>query len=759
MKGLRLDNDEKLRNSYKNIFFNYNLNGLPYEHDINQDIKPTVSFNTVPLILGTSSCESDFDGVQVGHVPIPIHTALPSLSLGEDFQTLKKKFDNLNSLTFESYNNIDKIFHLTPNGKLVRKDYPSRPTIVNDSMIINQYYLDWLQSWKSHRLELENRLNSRKSSIFKYPGIVIPSSNPKPIIMNDDYIPLTKNQRKKMAIINSKIPSVNSPRTIICHLNGRKHTWVPLDWLLDSGLHDLDHLVVLTNIPRMLHRIDPSTKKKIHNSNDDINSSNCNINNASGNLWGDSLIYEKPCILETCYNILTYIYFLLSNRKYTIRIKITIDIVIGKTKKILIDSINLYTPDIIIVPTLKWERNSRLIDIKSNYLKDNLCVNFPIPTIIVPVKRLFQFELNLQQRLNMNTSPFQTTKHESIAGTTGVSLSPQSSVITSDESLRSVNSFTADHCYSEMTIISNNMSSSSYKDDNNNNNNNNNGDDDNDGYDYDYDDWKVVNQEQFLSNIQGLFITSQLYLVAKRYRQNMHEEISQLETNKNNMTRSDYLIRKLDSVLNNSIGGSLMINNLNDYKVSDDVDLKGFARLKRVITGGEPVCCMSSRPMTDVSAYKSNKLNNRTKDFNNNNAIVNKRGSSQIIFASDVKVQDGKKALGNFKIGRSSSISGKPIISVTSQKKVSINQNNNMLRKVCSNDSGKSSRSIKSDDGLYSKKTSIFNSKKKSSSTPSSRRNSDTSGKSQSTLAYLSSSSSPSSGRKRNLIFKIFGFK
>ena len=749
MKGLRLDNDEKLRNSYKHIVFNYNLSAPSYNHDI----KPTVSFNTVPLILGTSSYDSDFKGVNVGLVAMS--------SLGNDIQTLKKNFDDLTSLTFQSYNNIDKMFHLTADGKLVRKDYPSRPTIINDSMIINHYYLDWLQSWKSYRLEIENRLTSQKPSIFKYPDILIPSFNPKPIMMKDDYVPLTKSQRKKMSIINSKIPSVTSPRTIVCHLNGRKHTWVPLDWLLASGLRDLDHLVVLTNIPRMLHKIDPAVKKF------DIDTTrNCNTSDTDKNRWGDSLIYQKSCILETCRNILTYIYFLLSNRKCTTRIKITVDVSIGKTKKILIDAINLYTPDIIIVPTLKWERNSKLIDIKSNCLKDTLCVHFPIPTIVVPVKRLFQFELNLQQRFN--NASFQTdNNHDIIAGTTGVSLSPQSSsIITSDESLRSVDSFTADYCYSEMTTISNNLSSCSYKNNTNNDNKNKNSSSSRrNDYDDDDDvvvvDWETVNQEQFLLDIQGLPITAQLYLVAKRYRKNMHKEISQLETDKNKMTRPDYLIQKLDSVLNNSIGGSLMINNLKDYEVSDDVDLKGFARLKRVITGGEPVCCLSPRPMTDVLAYKSNGSSNRKEVSNKNGTSVNKRGSSQIIFASDVKIQDGKKALGNLKTGRSSSNSGNPIISTTLPRKPSVNQNNNILRKVCSNDSSKSALSTKSDNSLYPKKISIFNSKKKSISTPSSRRNSNSSGKSQITLASLSSSSSSpaSSGRKRNLISKIFGLK
>ncbi|KAK5963672.1 uncharacterized protein PWA37_003997 [Arxiozyma heterogenica] len=764
MKVLKLDNDEKLRNSYKNIVFNYNQNGPPYKCDIHQDITPTVSFNTVPLILGTSSYEADFDGVQINPLSIPTPVSAPLLSLKKDFKPLKKTFGNLNPLIFQSYNNIDKLFYLTPDGKLVRKDYPSRPTITNDSMVINQYYLDWLQSWRSRRLRIEDRLSYKKSCIFKYPDIVIPSFTPKPIIMKDDYIPLTKSQRKKMTILNSRIPSINSPRTIICHLNGRKHTWVPLDWLLDSGLHELDHLVVLTNIPRMLHKIDSSIKnfKTFYTTNynnnsnsrniNSINDNNNNNNNASRNFWGDSLVYEKTRILETCYNILTYIYFLLSNRKDTIRIKITIDIVLGKTKKILIDSINLYTPDIIIVPTLKWERNSKLIDIKSNYLKDNLCVNFPIPTIIVPVKRLFQFELNLQQRLNINNLPFQTIKEESSMHTTDLSLSPQSSIVTSNESMSSVDSFAANHCYSEVTNLSNSISPLFDKNDANNNNNN---------YDYECDnnDWKKADQKQFLSNIQELPITSQLYLVAKRYRKNMHKEIAKLDTNKNCLTRSDYLIRKLDSVVNNSIGGSLMINNLKDYEISDDVDLKGFARLKRVITGGEPICYLSPRPMTDVSAYKSNKLNNRKKVSNNNESCVNKRGASQIIFASDVKVRDGKKALGNLKTEGSSSISGKPIISVTPPERVFINENNNTLRKVYSNDSGKSSRSIKSDNGLYMKKTSLFNSKKKSISTPSSRRNSDSSGKSQSTLTSLSSSSYPSSSWKRNLISKIFGFK
>lgn len=241
----------------------------------------------------------------------------------------------------------------------------------------------------------------------------------------------------------------------------------------------------------------------------------------------------------------------------------------------------------------------------------------------------------------------------------------------------------------------------------------------------------------------------------------MQEEILQVEDNKNNLTRSEYLIQRLDCVLNNSLRGSLMINNFKDYEVSDSVDLKGFARLKRVLTGGEPVSYLSPRPMTDVTNYKSKNNNENNKgQVVNDDTRVKRKSTSQIMFASDVKIQDGKKALGNLKTSRSFSNSGKPITGATLKEEGSINQDNSILRKVYSNESSKSTRSIKSDNILlYPKKTSIFKSKKKSKSTPSSRRNSDSSGKSQITTSLNSSSSSSTFGGKRKLISKLFGFK
>lgn len=681
-------NDERFRNTYKKIKFKPDVitewGGTSPTARAEQS--KSVSFDTVPSMLGISSYEEHFEGLK-----------LPS---SIDFNTKKKKIDNLNNLTFNSYNNVDKLYHITPEGKIVRKDYPSRPTIINDAMIINKFYLNWWQHWQDHKLQLEQRLNN-KNDWFKYPEIIMPITKMKPIIMDEDYVPLTKHQRKRKTILNTKIPSVNLPRTILCHINGRKHTWVSLDWWLDIALHDLDHLIILTNIPRV-----KLCSKNVKTQNQ-----------AEDKYWGDSLIYEKSRILEICQNILTYIHLFLS--KQTKSVKITIDIVIGKTKKVFIDAINIYTPDLIIVPTLKWERNDKLIENKySSSLKDNLCIYFPIPVCIVPVKRLYQFELNLQEKINNNEQTDSSQSYNNDPLDHDV-IDFESSNSSSNSTSTSINSFTADY-NSEMTTLSDNLSSP-YKEK------------ENDCKDQNL---NSLNNEQFLSSIQDLPIVSQLYLVAKRFRRKMQDELGELENAKSYLTKSQFLIGNLDCVLNTSIEGSLMINNIKGNQLSDDVNLKGFARLKRVITGGEPTYSPSYKPMTDVSGYKS-PLSHR-KDISSP-----KKGSSQIIFASDVKVKDGKRALGNWKSNKlsSSNTTSPPIMERVSSS--------DEIRSIHSNESEKSGMSITS-DFLFPKRLPVFNSStKKSASTPSSRRNSDSNTKSKTS----------SSGGKRKMISKLFGFK
>lgn len=703
-------NDERLRNTYKKIKFKPSVIAEWREPSpttnaatTKEAAKPykSVSFDTVPSMLGTSSYEEHFEGLK-----------LPS---SVEFNTKKKQIDNLNNLTFNSYNNIDKLFHITPEGKIVRKDYPSRPTITNDAMIINKFYLNWLQRWQNHKLHIENRLND-KTHWFKYPDIIMPDTKMKPIIMEEDYVPLTKHQRKRKIILNTKTPNVNLPRTILCHINGRKHTWVALDWWLDIALHDMDHLVILTNIPRVKLCSNKNKAKNQTEHDDD-----------DGEPWGDSLIYERLQILEICQNILTYTHLFLSRQQNSV--KITIDIVIGKTKKVFVDAINIYTPDLIIVPTLKWERNDKLIENKySSSLKDNLCIYFPIPVGIVPVKRMYQFQLNLQDKINNNKDTYNNNKQiDSSENHLDRDVIDFESTQSSNSSTSSsINSFTADY-NSEMTNLSDNVSipcrqkereckekDNEYKDQNLN----------------------TLNDEQFLSDIQDLPIVSQLYLVAKRYRRKMQDGLGEMENARSYLTKSQLLIGKLDCVVNTSLEGSLMINSIKGNQLSDDVNLKGFARLKRVITGGEPTYSPSYKPMTDVSGYKST-LSHR-KDI-----ASPKKGSSQIIFASDVKVQDGKRALGNWKSNKmsSSNTTSPPIIERVSSS--------DEVRSIHSNESERSGMSITS-DFLFPKRLPVFNSNtKKSASTPSSRRNSDSNEKPK-TLG---------SGGKRKMISKLFGFK
>lgn len=101
---------------------------------------------------------------------------------------------------------------------------------------------------KARFLQLPNNTVSskqKKSSEGATPTIKF---NP-PI--EDGFTPLTKSQKRKERVLSEKVGFPNTPRTILCHISGRKHTWVALDWALRTLIQNTDHIVVLANLPRL----------------------------------------------------------------------------------------------------------------------------------------------------------------------------------------------------------------------------------------------------------------------------------------------------------------------------------------------------------------------------------------------------------------------------------------------------------------------------------------------------------------------------
>lgn len=343
---------------------------------------------------------------------------------------------------------LQNMFQIAENGKIVRRDYPSRPTVVNDAIIINRAYGNWLKLWHQFVSKIDDNLIDKERT-FQYPNILFPKSSDIAKCKNlddsndDGYTPLTKNQKRKLKIIQQKIGYPNLPKTILCHISGRKHTWVGLDYTIVKLAHDMDHVVVVANLSRLKisgkkhkigrrttrgrnthrdknkcnltanrshsvssnelsHGTTPLQRFKSFESNEEFDDRN-SLDEYQDSEWVSG--YNKNMIEDKLDDLLLYIDVLLSKNPKSI--KVTVEIVVGKTKKVLSDMISVYTPDFFVLSKKKVTSEIRW---KSQHLADNFAKTLPIPVCIVFARPMFQFELNLQNQFSSNGTI--TTKNE-----------------------------------------------------------------------------------------------------------------------------------------------------------------------------------------------------------------------------------------------------------------------------------------------------------------------------------------------------------
>ena len=120
---------------------------------------------------------------------------------------------------------------------------------INDALVINRAYPNWRQLWIKRKTQIDHRLE-QKHEFFNYPTILFPPNRKKwstgaasTIKFNppleDGFTPLTKSQKRKERVLNETVGFPNTPRTILCHISGRKHTWVALDWALQTLVQNL----------------------------------------------------------------------------------------------------------------------------------------------------------------------------------------------------------------------------------------------------------------------------------------------------------------------------------------------------------------------------------------------------------------------------------------------------------------------------------------------------------------------------------------
>ncbi|CCH63075.1 hypothetical protein TBLA_0J00770 [Henningerozyma blattae CBS 6284] len=450
----------------------------------NKLFKPSVSFNTVPTVMGYSSLNDEgveFEGVQIPYTMEDFYDNeggdnpgyMPENSYITSSSSSHSRVRHSSpppKLTLASVNALASMFKVAQNGKIVRVDYPSRPTISNDSIIINSTKKNWSIKWEQRKLQMEKRIQNKEKYFQDYQWF-FPAPEKIPTTL-DGYTPLPKAQRKREMILKKKVGFPNWPRTVCCHISGRRHTWVALDWTVTKFLQDTDHLVIITNVPKdrhfnsisSHHDKDHKDNKEIdrhihhtHHSYSDTNNDehslaskdkesllstrpvslenmkfesttslhrtcttvDSNLNNKTiklplsiGSNFNEKIQnheqfeewcsgYSKGLIKQKLTNIFNYVITILPKDK---DIKITIEFVVESTKKALIDATNIYTPDLFVTSTLRWERTSNLVHWKSKNLTDVLVTAFPVPTIIIPTKRMFEFESNLQEQFQLKYS-------------------------------------------------------------------------------------------------------------------------------------------------------------------------------------------------------------------------------------------------------------------------------------------------------------------------------------------------------------------
>ncbi|CCC70972.1 hypothetical protein NCAS_0G00850 [Naumovozyma castellii] len=640
--------EEALRSIYRHIY-------LPNSKDpVGKPVhlwEPCVSFNTVP----SSSSEKEYPDLDFEGVTMPSMKRQPFY-----YHEYPSNSQLCSSKNPKRQKSMNEMFKMAQGGKIVRVDYPSRPMVDNEAMIMTKKQPLWRKKWRERKKIIEARRKCDGDSVFKYRFILFPHEEKQKEgkgsggTLKKRYMGLSNNsshsssktdvklkeQKRQKEVINLKIGDTNLPRTIVCHISGRRHTWVALDWLFKELVQDTDHVVILANLPRMVCRskVAPDTKKIIQDEPKLLEEE-----------WTSG--YSENLVASRIARILEYISLILPVDK---SIKITVEIAIGKTKKVLIDAINIYTPNLFVFGTLKWSKTENLISYKSNILMDTFCVHYPIPTFIVPARRMSKFELSLQEQFANCEQQKSFKKNNHVDK---VNKNQQSIML----AVQSQDSLTAGYESSTETDSLDSVEKTSD----------------------DKDDNESVDTLRSYSNQTGT--RANLCNIARDYRHSMLKELNTLEANKKKLTNQERQLGKLDIIIKASIRLVLKTDEIDEQSIA--TNNKDYMNLKTTITGGKSRSQSRPRSMLDVNGYDPRA---ETKQSELGATLYQSRGSSQIRFAGNVNPKDGKSALGTIKKPQSGGAS------IPSSKYISDYSYNDVIPL----------RKIKSTGGLHPRKSS-----------------------------------------------------
>lgn len=694
------DNDEALKNSYKQIRLYPKVakrvtDSSKHELRKSDDFSPCVSFNTVPSYLGSSSLDDplgeDFPGVQ-----IPPDYSLSDLfgneklanKLANSHQDYFSHRDYMNGHKVTSplprktiHKSLADVFKVAENGKIVRVDYPSRPAIINDAFIMTKSRPQWHQMWDKKKNAFGERLED-KSKWFQYPELLFPPPRRRSTVMSaDGYTPLTKEQRRKEKVIHSKVAHPTIPRTLLCHISGRAHTWVALDWTIRELAEDTDHIVVVANLPRLAGtdsdtgrtrslgrsrsrsriRDDPYKLQRSLSAGPRMDDNEAVherfIEWASG--------YTKETVENKVKDIFGYIEVVLPPE---LAVKVTVEIVLGKTKKIMLDAINCYTPDFCIESTLKWERTDNLVVWKSIILKDVLCTKFPVPVFVVPAKRMYNFEFKMEREFSSEAEV--TGSPTSITPSTH-----KTTPISEFEDLSLDRSKTEPAIFDSRDSLALNHAGT-------------------DGND-------TTGGESDDDSKNKLTLKDRLRLARQTHRQNMMRDLSKIEEN-DKLNYGEKKIGALDGVVEETLRFSLELQNMSKQDFNGEHE--EFNKLKKIITGNTKPVPNSKRSMLDVldtpksdGRHRSRHRRTGSHQGSSGHSASRKPRSGQIKFAPNVNAKDGHQALGNTRTKNQLELPRPSLGPYSfSQNNLDENDTDDELRRVNSGGSSVTLRKVKS---------------------------------------------------------------
>ncbi|EGV63396.1 hypothetical protein PSN45_004324 [Yamadazyma tenuis] len=209
-------------------------------------------------------------------------------------------------------------------------------------------------------------------------------------------------------------------RVILVYISARKHTWVALDWVLSKFIENGDSVIIVSAIDS------PSLTKK----------------RKFSNFSGKETAMTKRMRLRQrnrpefvkviAKHIMSYAMEVINP---DVIAKVSIELAVGKPKKVLQEMYKLYEPNIVATGTKPSTRiGAPLRSWASSKITDRLVKNYPLPVIITPAIHMGPFEKSLEKQINMRYNDVgQDVIQETDEGTDDVLLLSKQSGLDKDE--------------------------------------------------------------------------------------------------------------------------------------------------------------------------------------------------------------------------------------------------------------------------------------------------------------------------------------